>query len=131
MTGTLSPTVLLFIALGGALGSVARYLLSVAADAYLGQTFAWGTLIVNVVGCGLAGMITGMIAEGAELNPSLRAYIMVGLLGGFTTFSAFSADTWHMWEHSPVLAVFYGGVTIGLTVFSFALMFAAGRSMVG
>jgi len=127
----LSPSVLFFVALGGALGSVARHLVVVAADAWLGTSFAWGTLLVNVVGAGLAGVITGMMAEGAQLSPALRGYVMVGLIGGFTTFSAVNFDLWSFWHDSPFLSFFYGTLMLGLTLFSFAVCLALGRNLMG
>jgi CrcB protein len=85
--------VLLGIAVGGAIGSLARHFLSTGIYRMTGTTFPWGILIVNVLG----GLIMGLVVElGAlKLNSSMemRAFLTTGILGGFTTFSAFSLDT--------------------------------------
>jgi CrcB protein len=89
----------LYVALGGALGSVARYAISIGAARWLGGTFPWGTLwgtlIVNVVGSFAAGLLATLaLTDGRlALAPDARAFVLVGNLGGFTTFSAFSLDT--------------------------------------
>ncbi|MFT3683991.1 MAG: CrcB family protein [Phycisphaerales bacterium] len=100
---------ILLVAIGGALGSVARYLLAGAFNppALLAQpqpgapqwsAFPTGTLVVNFIGCAAIGLIAGWlgvgIAEGASTpNPAWRPFLLTGILGGFTTFSAFSMET--------------------------------------
>ncbi len=85
----------LAIAVGGALGSVARFALSGTIARGLSEIFPWGTLIVNVIGCfviGLFAMLTG--PDGRILvAPDVRQFFMVGFCGGFTTFSSFSLQT--------------------------------------
>ena len=82
---------LLLVMIGGALGSGARFLTSRAMLAWLGPVFPYGTLAVNLVGGLLMGLLVGMLARigGSE---DWRLFVGVGLLGGFTTFSAFSLD---------------------------------------
>ena len=84
-----------WIAIGGALGSVARFALSGAIARGLSEIFPWGTLIVNISGCfviGLFAMLTG--PDGRVLvAPDIRQFFMVGFCGGFTTFSSFSLQT--------------------------------------
>ena len=84
-----------WVALGGALGSVARYGCSLAATRWLGAAFPWGTMFVNVTGSFTIGLLTALVAtEGrALLGADARALVIVGLLGGFTTFSSFSLET--------------------------------------
>ena len=82
----------LLAALGGALGSAARYLVNVGAGRLIGMAFPWGTLIVNVVGCFIMGVLIGLGAHRITLTNEARVFMMTGILGGFTTFSAFSAD---------------------------------------
>jgi CrcB protein len=77
----------LLIALGGAIGSVARALLNLLVTARAGELFPWGILTVNVVGCLLIGALAAVVER-----ESLRVLLMTGLCGGFTTFSAFSLD---------------------------------------
>ena len=85
----------LWIGLGSALGGMARYGCSGLAARYIGATFPWGTLIVNVSGSLVIGFLASLaVADGRLLiSPDARAFLMIGLCGGFTTFSAFSIET--------------------------------------
>lgn len=85
----------LWVALGGALGSVARYACSSLAVRWFGNSFPWGTLFVNVSGSFAIGVLAALVtADGRPLLGSdARAFAMVGVLGGFTTFSSFSLET--------------------------------------
>jgi fluoride exporter len=85
----------LLIGIGGALGAVARHGVSVATHARYGaDPFPVAVLVVNVIGCLLAGLLAGFLASARlHLLVEARAFLMVGLLGGFTTFSAFGVDT--------------------------------------
>jgi fluoride exporter len=85
----------LLIALGGALGSVARHGLSATVETRLNGLFPWGTFIVNVSGCVLIGLFAALPAAGGRPMPptEARAFLMIGLCGGYTTFSAFSLQT--------------------------------------
>jgi len=89
----------LYIAIGSALGGVARYWCSAAVAARLNSSFPWGTLTVNVVGSFAIGAAMGALepASGWRPSPAAREFVnqffMIGLLGGFTTFSSFSAQT--------------------------------------
>jgi CrcB protein len=82
----------LLAAAGGALGSSARYLVNVGAGRLLGMGFPWGTLIVNIVGCFIMGLLVGWAALKGSVTQEARVFLATGVLGGFTTFSAFSAD---------------------------------------
>jgi CrcB protein len=85
----------LWIAAGSALGGMARYLCSGLAARILGDTFPWGTLIVNVVGCAFIGLFATLTGPDGRLlvaTPA-RQFVMVGVCGGFTTFSSFSLET--------------------------------------
>ena len=84
--------IILLVAIGGAIGSVARYLVGRAALLLWGVDFPWGTLLVNVMGCFLMGLLAGLLAHFAELSQEVRSFLLIGVLGGFTTFSAFSLD---------------------------------------
>lgn len=86
----------IWIALGGALGSVGRYGVSRAFAFWLGETFPWGTLIVNVTGSFLIGVLAGLTSEPNSrfiVAPDMRQFLMVGFCGGYTTFSSFSLQT--------------------------------------
>lgn len=94
-------TTILVVAIGGALGSVLRYLFAKMAAEWLGTGFPYGTLGVNAIGCFVAGLCVVWLVERGGA-PELRALVMIGVLGGFTTFSAFSVDTMRLWEESGV-----------------------------
>jgi fluoride exporter len=85
----------LWVALGGALGSIARYACSGAAVRWLGAGFPYGTLFVNVSGSFAIGLLAALVASDGRplLSPDARAFVLVGVLGGFTTFSSFSLET--------------------------------------
>lgn len=102
-------TAVLLVAIGGAAGSVLRYLTSVAALEWLGAAFPWGTLAVNAIGSFVIGAMAGAGVEG-----NARFLLVTGLLGGFTTFSAFSLETTMLWERAPVLSVAYVAASIAL-----------------
>lgn len=85
----------LWIAIGSALGGMARYGASRAIALRYGETFPWGTLAVNIVGSLVIGFVAALSAPESRIivSPSARQFIMVGLCGGFTTFSSFSLQT--------------------------------------
>ena len=99
---------LLLVGLGGATGSMLRYLVSIAASAALGSAFPWGTLAVNAAG----SMAIGVLASLGLQDPA-RLLLVTGLLGGFTTFSAFSLETAQLWQRDPWLASLYVAASFG------------------
>jgi len=113
----------LWVALGGALGSVARYALSGIAVRWLGAAFPYGTLFVNVTGSFAIGLLAALVA--ADGRPSLgadaRAFLLVGVLGGFTTFSSFSLETLNLARSgalAPALLNVAGSVVLCLAAVS-------------
>lgn len=105
----------LLVALGGALGSMARYGVGVAATRMMpGAALPWGTLAVNVVGGLLMGLLTGwLVLRGGVSQEGMRVFAAVGVLGGFTTFSAFSLETVLMLERRQFsLAALYVGLSV-------------------
>jgi len=90
--------VYLWIALGSALGGAARYWCYGLMARMLGETFPWGTLAVNVIGCSFIGVFATLTGpEGRWLAPSsLRMFVMTGVCGGFTTFSTFGLETLYL-----------------------------------
>jgi CrcB protein len=80
---------------GGALGSLARYGLAMAVGRVTGQGFPWGTVLINILGSFVIGWFGGMTGPAGRhaLPDAVRAFVMVGLCGGFTTFSSFSLQT--------------------------------------
>jgi CrcB protein len=83
----------LLVAAGGALGSVLRYLVATAAIAWLGPTYPWGTLAVNLAGSFLIGLVQQAAVEALLIGEDARLFLTTGLLGGLTTYSAFSYET--------------------------------------
>lgn len=107
----------LMVALGGATGAVARYLVGVGATRFIGTGFPWGTLIVNVVGSFIMGALIAALALRYSVSNEMRAFLTVGILGGFTTFSAFSLDFAVLMERKDFgLAMFYLGSSVGLSI---------------
>lgn len=86
---------LIAVALGGACGASGRLVLTLAVQNGLGRpNFPWGIMLCNVLGCLLIGLAAGWFLSKQDPSVFWRAFIMVGVLGGFTTFSSFSLDTW-------------------------------------
>jgi fluoride exporter len=85
----------LLIGLGGALGSMARYWLSGLVDTHIDETFPWGTLLINITGSFIIGFFSTLTGPGGRYlaGTESRVFVMTGLCGGFTTFSAFSLQT--------------------------------------
>ncbi len=106
----------LLAAAGGAFGSAARYLVSVAALRLFGAHFPWGTLIVNVAGCFLMGLLAGAALYRLDISPEARAFLATGVLGGFTTFSAFALDGFLLYERNAGLAAIYVGASVLLSL---------------
>jgi CrcB protein len=110
MIGTLAQ-----VALGGAIGASARYLTNVAVMRGIGPGFPWATVIVNVLGSFLMGVLVVWLAERGAMR--LAPFLMTGILGGFTTFSAFSLDAVALWERGAAgqaLAYVAGSVVLSL-----------------
>ena len=107
----------LWVALGGALGSVARYWMTNAVALLTGPRFPWGTLLINVLGSGIIGLVAAVTLAPARvaLHPDLRVFLMVGMCGGFTTFSAFSLQTLELLQAGDTgSAAFYVGGSVVL-----------------
>ena len=85
--------VILLVALGGAVGSVARYLMASSIQTATGWDFPLGTVLVNILGCFLIGILYVLLVARPDPRHDLRALLMVGVMGGFTTFSSFSLET--------------------------------------
>jgi len=118
---------LLAVAAGGAAGALGRYWLIGGVAGLMGNAFPWGTLAVNVAGCFALGVIVELLALVWAPGPELRAFLTVGLLGAFTTFSSFSVEVYLMAERGQwEMAVLYvagsvvlsiGGLFAGLHLF--------------
>lgn len=104
-------------AMGGALGAAGRYLVGIGAMRLLGAGFPWSTLIVNVVGCLIMGLLIEAIALRYSVSNEMRTFLETGILGGFTTFSAFSLDFAVLMERKAQgLAMLYLGASVGFSI---------------
>ncbi|KQV31444.1 camphor resistance protein CrcB [Rhizobium sp. Root73] len=101
-------THILLVAAGGALGSVLRYLVGLWTLRSFGPSFPWGTLTVNITGSFLIGVFAEVIARKFGASAEMRVFLITGILGGYTTFSAFSLDAITLFERGePVTALIY------------------------
>lgn len=108
----------LSVAAGGAIGAVARHGLSRASMHLLGPNFPWGTLSANVLGSFAMGALIGWLARHEPNPPALRAFLAVGLLGAFTTFSTFALDAVTLYkDRSLTIAGAYVSASVVLSIF--------------
>jgi len=97
---------LVYVGVGGFLGSIGRYLLAgTVYQIFPNLNFPIGTAVVNILGCFLIGFITGLVEVRNLLGPELRIFILIGMLGGFTTFSTFGFETFALLRDGAFLAV--------------------------
>ena len=96
---------ILYVGAGGVIGAMARYLVVVWLHGGLSASgFPYGTLAVNAVGCFLIGAVVGFAEAHKPLSPEMQAFLLAGVLGGFTTFSAFGIDTIRLFRDGACLA---------------------------
>jgi CrcB protein len=121
---------LFWVVLGGGLGSGARYLLSNAMLLWLGPAFPWGTLAVNVIGSFLLGVIAQLGAMNDAIPPMVRLALGTGVMGGFTTYSTFSVETWTYLEAGAWRLAFANvALTVAACLASTAAGFALARTI--
>lgn len=121
---------LLLVGLGGFAGAVARYVVDARLSSWTGGTLPWGTFAVNVTGSLILGMLFALVIERAALPAGLRAPLMIGFIGSYTTFSTLALESWRMIEDGAWLtasANLLGSVVIG--VLAVIAGVAIGRSM--
>lgn len=120
---------LFLIAAGGALGAVLRYLSVMGAARLMGAGFPYGTLAVNVVGSLAMGIAAAVLVERSG-SPKVIAFLMPGLLGGFTTFSAFSLDAARLYEAGRLgAAAGYAGLSVGVAFLALLMGLWIGRML--
>jgi CrcB protein len=115
---------LLLVLAGGAIGSAGRYLVSTWMADRFGAGFPWGTLTVNIAGSFLIGLLATLADEAGSIGPQGRLFLVVGVLGGFTTFSSFSLETLRLVEQHELsraalnvlgsLALAFGAAVLGI-----------------
>lgn len=93
---------LILVALGGALGSMARYGAAAGVNRFAQSAFPWGTLFVNIAGSFLIGLIMVWLLKAGEWRENYRLLLVTGIMGGFTTFSSFSWETWKLIEDGRI-----------------------------
>jgi fluoride exporter len=107
----------LLVFLGGGLGSTLRHIINVASARILGTAFPYHTFIINITGSTVMGLIAGYLAFKGEASQPWRLFLMTGILGGYTTFSAFSLDAVLLYERGETgLAMLYvlGSVVLSI-----------------
>jgi fluoride exporter len=118
-----------WVALGGAIGSALRYGVNIAAPRLLGTGFPWATLTVNIVGSFLMGLLSAALAEKFSDQPDLRLFLTTGILGGFTTFSAFSLDVFGLMQRGEnSTAVIYALASVALSILAVFSGFMVSRA---
>jgi len=122
----------LLVFLGAGLGGALRHGVNLGCARFCGVEFPWGTLVINVLGSGLMGLLAGWFAfkAGEGWSQSTRLFLTTGVLGGFTTFSAFSLDAILIWERGEVgAAVLYILGSVLLSLAALVLGLALVRSL--
>ncbi|MDO8397876.1 MAG: fluoride efflux transporter CrcB [Bradyrhizobium sp.] len=118
--GSVKSYLLVFV--GGGLGASLRHAVNMISARGLGTAFPWGTFIINISGSLVMGLIAGYLAFKGEASQPWRLFLMTGILGGYTTFSAFSLDAALLYERGEIAsALFY---VLGSVVLSIAGLFA-------
>lgn len=126
----------LLVFLGGGLGATGRYVTSALALRHFGPGFPFGTLIVNVAGSMAMGLLIAWLVQrdvtGAGSSSHLRLFLATGLLGGFTTFSAFSLDFANLWQRGEfTTALAYAAASVALSLAAVFVGLALGRAVLG
>jgi CrcB protein len=112
----------LLVFIGGGLGSTLRQIVNLVSPRIFGTAFPYHTFIINITGSTIMGLIAGYLAFKGEASQPWRLFLMTGILGGYTTFSAFSLDTALLYERGEIgLAVLY---VVGSVVISIVGLFA-------
>ncbi|WP_426238111.1 fluoride efflux transporter CrcB [Pararhizobium sp. DWP1-1-3] len=124
-------THIFLVAAGGAVGSVLRYLVGLWTLRSFGPSFPWGTLTVNITGSFLIGVFAEVIARKFGASAEMRVFLITGILGGYTTFSAFSLDAITLLERGePVTALIYVASSVLLSALAVFAGLALMRAMV-
>ena len=120
----------LFIALGGALGSVARYMVGAGVTNRLGLRFPYGTLIINISACLIIGFSLEMLNRHANVNPALRYLVPIGFVGAYSTFSTFEWEIFSSLNSGAFwIAILYVVTSLIFGLIAVALGAAAGRAI--
>lgn len=121
--GQVNLIFIMAVAVGGAIGSVMRYLVGIGAGRLFGTDFPWGTLIINITGSFVMGVFAGLFATRWNLPQVARIFLTVGICGGYTTFSTFSLDSFYLIERGEFAAT--AAYMIGSAVLSVGALIGA------
>jgi CrcB protein len=126
MNAAVTPWLVVFV--GGGLGSMLRHGVNVTAARMFGTGFPFGTLVANITGCFVMGLIAGYLAFRGDASQTWRLFLMTGVLGGYTTFSAFSLDALLLWERGQAgLAALYVVASVVLALLGVVIGMALTR----
>ena len=121
---------LMLATVGGGLGAGARYLVQAGMMRVLGAGFPWWTFAINIVGSFLMGVVATHVAARFGGSPEVRTFLATGILGGFTTFSAFSLDVANLVEKNQfAAAAFYVAGSVGLSILALYAGFALAKTV--
>jgi fluoride exporter len=121
---------ILLIGAGGFIGSIARYLISRSIQLPSLTSFPLGTLTVNVIGSLLIGLLFGFSERGTLVDPQIRLFLVVGICGGFTTFSAFSAEGFYLLRNGQFyLYLIYALASVALSLLAVYLGYFVSKSI--
>src|SRR6478752_3794499 len=126
MNAAMTPWLVVFV--GGGLGSMLRHGVNVSAARLFGTGFPFGTLIANITGCFVMGLFAGYFAFRGDASQTWRLFLMTGVLGGYTTFSAFSLDALLLYERGQAgLAALYVVASVGCALLGVVIGMALTR----
>ena len=110
---------IIYVALGGAIGSVLRYLTTILVSKYWSNNFPIATFLTNIFGCFLIGLLLGILTKNNLQNSDLKWFLITGFCGGYTTFSAFGLENVTLFQNNnSLLAIGYIGLSIIISLFS-------------
>jgi CrcB protein len=120
---------LLYVGIGGAMGSVARFIAIKSIDEKMNSAFPFGTLTVNVVGSLVLGFVFGLVMARPGSRDDLRLFVGPGICGGFTTFSTFALENFFLIHQKPLFSLLYIVFSVLFGVLAGALGYWAGKSI--
>lgn len=118
---------IIYIAIGGAIGSVLRFLATILVSRFWSNQFPLATFIINIIGCFLVGLLFGVLAKNNLTETNFKWFLITGFCGGFTTFSAFGLENYNLIQNNNSLVAF-GYIALSVIVGLFAVWFGLSLS---